>query len=154
MTTTPTIHGKRPVYSASAARAAIGDALSAIKAEDKLTWDDLGAVLGKSPDMAAKYADGSAVMDAVTFGRAKREWNGRFTGRFDRLCVESRPAVGSDFEHQRAVIRAVAALAEALADDGEISPAEVRQHRSELESARDALEELLRRGCGLTAVRS
>ena len=54
----PSIHGK--VVPASAILTALGDALSRIRQEDRLTWADLGAVLGKSEDQAAKYADGSA----------------------------------------------------------------------------------------------
>jgi hypothetical protein len=49
-------------------------------------------VLGKSEDSAAHYCDGSATMDAVTFGRGKKEWGSRFTGYFDRLCEAPRRA--------------------------------------------------------------
>lgn len=143
--TTPTIHGKRAVYSASAARDRIAEALSTIKHEDGLTWDDIGAILGKSRDQAAKYGDGSAVMDVVTFGRAKREWNGRFTGPFDRLCVDSRPEPGCDRTRESHVLRAALALSLALSDDNEVTPAEVRANRSTIEAARDALDELLRK---------
>lgn len=140
----PAIHGKRPVYSASAALEAIATALSSIKREDGLTFADLGAVLGKSEDQAAKYCDGSATMDAVTFGRGKREWNGRFTGLFDRLCVDSRPSFDGDRAKQSKVLAAALALAIALEDDNIISPQEVRENRSTIEDARDALEDLLR----------
>lgn len=141
----PSIHGKRAVYSASAARGLIADALSTIKHEDGLTWDDVGAVLGKSREQAAKYADGSSVMDVVTFGRAKREWNGRFTGPFDRLCVDSRPEPGCDRERGSHVLRAALALSVALEDDNEVTPKEVRANRTTIEAARDALDELLRK---------
>jgi len=137
------IHGNRPVFSASAVLEAIASELSAIKAQDRLTQADLGAVLGKSPDQAAKYCDGSAAMDVVTFARAKREWNGRFTGALDRLCHDSRPTSDSDHGRHCKVLRAAMALAEALADDGEISPDEVRTNRAALEAARDAINDTL-----------
>jgi hypothetical protein len=138
--TTPIIHGKRPVFSASTVLEAIASELSAIKAADRLTYADLGAILGKSEDQAAKYCDGSATMDAITFARGKREWNGRFTGAFDRLCVDSRPAVMSDRNAGCKVLKAALALAEALEDDDEIDIKEVRKNRSELEAARDAID--------------
>lgn len=129
----------RPVFSASAALEAAGRALNEIKAADRLTWADIGAVLGKSEDQAAKYADGSATMDFITFGRGKREWNGRFTGYFDRLCVDSRPGTTDDRRGQCTVLEAALALSVALAD-GDISAEEVRANRSTLEAARDAIE--------------
>lgn len=136
--TAPAIHGNRPTYSASNAIEALARALSEIKAADKLTYADLGAVLGKSEDQAAKYCDGSATMDAVTYGRGKREWNGRFTGYFDRLCVNSRPGI-CDQSGQTNILSAALALSVAL-EDGEITAEEVRANRSTLENARDAIE--------------
>lgn len=135
----PLIHGNRAVFSASSVLDAIARSLSEIKAEDRLTYADLGAVLGKSEDQAAKYCDGSATMDAVTFGRAKREWNGRFTGYFDRLCVDSRPTAHTDRQAQSSVLEAALALSKALEDDNAICREEVRQNRATLEDARDAI---------------
>jgi hypothetical protein len=43
------------------------------------------------------------------------------------------------------VLKAALALSVALADDDTITPDEVRAHRSTIEAARDALDELLRR---------
>lgn len=143
--TSPMIPGKRPVFSASGVLQALGAELSAIKAADGLTWSDMAAVLGKSPDQAAKYADGSAAMDVVTFYRAKREWNGRFTGAADRLCVESRQVSGSDHQRHCNVLKAALAFAEALADDGIFDAEEARQHRAVLETARDAIGDVLGR---------
>lgn len=137
---TPTIHGKKPIYSASNALDAIARALSEIKAKDRLTYADLGAVLGKSEDQAAKYCDGSATMDAITFGRAKREWNGRFTGYFDRLCVESRPATHNDRHASNALLEAALGLNRALEGDDKIDANEVLACRTQLEAARDAIE--------------
>lgn len=139
----PAIHGNRPVFSASAVLDAIATALSAIKHEDRLTYSDIGAILGKSEDQAAKYCDGSATMDAVTFARGKREWNGRFTGAYDRLCVESRPISCSDRIHKNKIMQAVAALSEALLDADDLSADEHRSVRSRLEEGRDAIEAIL-----------
>lgn len=140
----PTIAGNRRAYSASNALDALGRALHEIKTSDGLTWADMGAVLGVSDDQAAKYAEGTAAMSAVTFGRAKREWNGRFTGYFDRLCVDSRPGKASDQCTLTAVLQAASCLAKAL-EDGQVTATEVRDHRSELEAARDAIDEQLRK---------
>ena len=101
----PAIHGKRRVYSASNALTALGNALGEIRQQDGLKWGEIGEVLGKSEDQAAKYADGTAEMGVVAFGKGKREWNGRFTGPFDRLCVESRPGILCDQQAQSAVLR-------------------------------------------------
>lgn len=135
----PLIYRSRAVYSASNAVQAIADALTQIKAEDGLTDADIGAVLGKSDDQAAKYRTGLATMDAVTFGRGKSYWNGRFTGPFDRLCVDSRPAKIDDHGTLTTILDLSAKLSVALAD-GRIEPHEVQQYRSELENARDALD--------------
>ena len=129
---------KRPTYSASNALEALGQAINQIKSQDGLTWSDIGAVLGVSDDQAAKYADGSATMNVVTYGRGKREWNGRFTGDFERLCIDSRPGKVCDRSTLTAVLDAAASLSKAL-EDGEITPIEVRDHRPQLEAALDAI---------------
>lgn len=143
--TDPTIPGKRPVFSASAVLTAVGDELTLIKSQDGLTWGDMARMLGKSPDQAAKYADGTAEMGVVAFAAAKREWNGRFTGKLDRLCVETRPCADADRTRQSKVLKAALALSVALEDDGEISPDEVRANRATLEAARDAIDAVLRK---------
>lgn len=140
--TDPAIVTNRMVFSASHAVEALARSLSRIKSEDGLTFADMGAVLGKSGDQAAKYCDGSATMDAVTFGRAKREWNGRFTGEFDRLCEESRPAAFHPRECESTILKAALALSVAL-QDGQLTRAEVLQNRSTLENAKDAIAAVL-----------
>lgn len=137
--------GKRPVFSASHVLEAIGAELSAIKLGDKLTYADIGAILGKSEDQASKYCEGSAAMDVITFARAKREWNGRFTGALDRLCHDSRPVSDADRARESKVLKAALALSIALSDDDQISPDEVKANRATIEAARDALDELLRK---------
>lgn len=124
---------------------AIADALIAIRREDHLTFGDMAAVLGTSEDQAAKYCAGSATMNAVTYARAKREWNGRFSGGLDRLCEAGRPTPDADRARGSKVLKAALALSVALEDDDEISPKEVRANRATIEQARDALDELLRK---------
>lgn len=131
------------VFSASNVTAALADELSAIRRADELTYSDLAAILGVSADMAEKYCKNAATMNAVTFARGKREWNGRFTGALDRLCVESRPSKDADRERESKVLKAALALSIALSDDDLISPEEVRANRATIENARDALDELL-----------
>lgn len=134
---------ERVVFSASAVVNELGKALTAIRLEDGLTFADMAAVLGVSDDQAAKYCAGSATMNAMTFARGKREWNGRFTGGFDRLCVESRPIATTDRMKGSSVLKAALALSVALEDDDQIDKKEVRANRGTLENARDAIEALL-----------
>jgi len=129
---------RRTAYSASNAVDALAMALTEIKEQDHLTDADIGAVLGKSDDQAAKYRTGLATMDAVTFGRGKREWNGRFTGYFDRLCEDSRPSKRDDHHAQTSILAAALAMSKAL-EDGNVSEAEVLANRATLENARDAI---------------
>lgn len=135
----------RVVFSASAVLDVIARDLSLIKHQDRLTYGDIGAILGKSEDQASKYCEGTATMDVVAFGRAWREWNGRFAGGLAALCHDSRPAKHCDRVRQSKVLEAALALSVALQDDGEVSPGEVRDNLKTLEAARDAIDELLKR---------
>ncbi len=130
----------RTIFSASSVLDAIAAELTAIKHEDGLTDADIGRVLGKSEDQAAKYRTSLAEMGVVAFAAGKREWNGRFTGALDRLCVESRPGKLDDRGCENTVLKAVMALSDALADDNAISREEVRKNRATLENARDAID--------------
>ncbi len=134
------------VFSASQVLDTLGDALGAIKREDRLTFADLGAVLGKSEDQAAKYADGTAEMGVVAFARGLNAWGSRLGGPLMRL-VDAGQASGAeaDLESVAAVSRALNRLAESLADDGVISIAEITRDRAAYEDARDAIDALLRR---------
>jgi hypothetical protein len=134
----------RPVFSASAVLDAVAAELSTIKHEDNLTDADLGRVLGKSEDQAAKYRTGLAEMGIVAFAAAKREWNGRFTGALDRLCAESRPIASDDRPILTALFDLGSRLSKAL-EDGEIKPSEVRDSRAQLEGFRDMIDEQLRK---------
>lgn len=135
---------ERIVFSAENILRAVADDLSLIKHQDRLTFGDIAAVLGKSEDAAGKYCNGQAAMDVVTYARAKREWNGRFTGSLDRLCHS---AAYRQHEADRTsgskVLKAALALSVALEDDDEISPAEVRQNRPAIEEAIEALQRQL-----------
>ena len=139
----PLIHGKAKTVSASDVVNSLADALGEIRRQDRLTWADMGVILGKSDDQAAKYADASAVMDITTFWRARAAWGSRFTGYFDRLTAEQ---IKSDDRHDHTTVLAAAlAIALALETDNEITPREVRAMRKELESARDAIEAQLKK---------
>lgn len=139
----PLIHGNRTVVSASDMVNAIADALGEIRRQDRLTWADMGAVLGKSEDQAAKYADGSAVMDITTFWRARAAWGSRFTGYFDRLG-QAAPSLDDRQGHTSLLVAALG-IAQALEGDNTITPAEVKAMRPDLERARDAIEAQLKK---------
>lgn len=142
--TAPLIHGNRRTVSASAILKALGDDLGRIKQEDGLTWADLGRVLGKSEDQAAKYAEATADMPVTAFYFAKREWNGRFTGTADAL-VGHRVADGTDDRQREShILQAALALSVALSD-GELKDEEVAANRATLEMARDSIDGLLAR---------
>lgn len=134
-----------PIFSASKVLETVGSDLALIKSQDRLTYADLAAILGKSEDQAAKYCEGTAEMGVVAFARAWREWNGRFAGGLATLCHDSRPSKHCDRVRQSRVLEAALALSVALQDDGEVSPAEIRDNLPELEAARDALDEMIRR---------
>ena len=139
----PSIAGKRKAVTASAVLEALGEAISQIKAEDRLRWSDVGEVLGTGDDQAAKYADGSATMNVVAFAKGRAAWNGRFTGRLDKLIEQAVPGIDAH-KAQSCILKAALALAVAL-EDGELDLAEVRANRSTLENARDAIDAQLAR---------
>jgi hypothetical protein len=133
---------RRTAYSAFNAIDALALALTEIKHEDGLTDADIGAVLGKSEDQAAKYRTGLATMDAVTFGRGKREWHGRFTGYFDQLCEVGHCNKIDDQRGQTSILAAALAMSKAL-QDGAVTQDEVLANRATLENARDAISDQL-----------
>jgi hypothetical protein len=139
----PPIHGSSSYVPASFIRSALGDALSRIRQEERLTWADVGEAIGKSEDQAAKYADGTAEMGVVAFYRAKAVWNGRFTSAADDL-VEAAAEKISAQKAQSCILEAALGLAKAL-ENGELSVAEIRANRSTLETSRDAISALLDR---------
>lgn len=135
----PSIYGK--ALTSSAILTAVGSDLLKIKMEDNLRWNDIGEVLGKSEDQAAKYADGSAAMDIVAFARGKAAWNGRFSGSLDKLV--DRAAGDIDGQHsQTLILRAAVSLSSAL-EDGGLTDEEIRTNRKTLEDAKAAIDKLL-----------
>lgn len=139
----PRFHGIRKPITDLDVRHALGDALSKIRQEERMTWADLGLILGKSEDQTAKYADGSAEMGVGPYYRAKAIFNGRFTGEADKLAEAARGPV--DARHaESAILRAALALSEALEDDT-LTDEEIRKHRSKLHDARDMIDGLLDR---------
>lgn len=138
----PRIHGNRRSLSASSVRNALAAALMQIKAEDELTFTDLGRILGKSEDQAARYCDGTAEMSVTSFYFARREWNGRFTGLADKLLetVEQQDA----HKAQTLILKAALALSAAL-EDGDLSENEILANRTILENAKEAIDKTLGR---------
>lgn len=123
-------------------RQSIADDLMQIKAEDGLTFEDIGRILGKSADQAARYCDGTASMCAETYIFAREAWNGRFTGRVDALLNKRDDTC--DRKKASSITRANLAVSVMLEDD-EIQDDEIRQRRKELEAGRDAFSALLSR---------
>ena len=129
--------------SASIIRKAIAEDLMQIKHEDGLTFEDIGRVLGKSADQAARYCDGTASMCAETYTFAREAWNGRFTGRLDALLY-GRPDTTCDRRKHSSILRASLAISIMLEDES-IDDEEIRDNRKALEEARDAIDRLLSR---------
>ncbi len=140
----PRIHGKQRVLSASSILKAAGDDLGQIKSDDGLTWADVGRVLGKSEDQAAKYAAGEAEMPLTTWIFARQAWGGRITGSIDRMLAgDVEAATIHDRACETSVLECALKLSIALADDDRIDADEVRRNRATIETARDALDGLL-----------
>lgn len=143
MTTNRTSTALRRRLSASTIREAIAADLMQIKSEDGLTFDDIGRVLGKSPDQAARYCDGTASMCAETYTFGREAWNGRFTGRLDALLY-GKPDATCDRSKESLLLKACLAMSLAL-EDGEIDTNEILANRATLENAKDAIDKLLSR---------
>lgn len=118
--------------------------LSKIKSEDRLTYADIGRILGKGDDMAARYCDGTAEMGVTAYAFARKEWNGRFTGSLDAMIEEARGDATSDRHKESCILKAAFALSVALVDD-DLTDSEIRANRPTLEAAKDAIEALLKR---------
>lgn len=139
----PTIHGKAAIVPASKILEALAADLSQIKSEDRLTFADMGRVLGRSEDQAAKYCEGTAEMGVTTYYFAKQAWNGRFTGRADCLIGKG-PDATCDRAKESRVLKAALALSVALAD-GKVEVAEIHENRATIEAAIESLQGLLSR---------
>jgi hypothetical protein len=140
----PTIVRKTPTVSASSILDALARDLMQIKSEDRLTFADVGRVLGRSEDQAAKYCEGTAEMGVTAYYFAKQAWNGRFTGRADNLILGRANDTTCDQSKQSRLLKAALDLSLAL-EDGQLSDEEIRGNRKSLEAARDAIGALLSR---------
>jgi hypothetical protein len=67
--TKPTIHGVAPRFAASNLLESVGDAIARAKRNNGMTFADIGAVFGKSDDVAASYAAGHSDMPLSAFVR-------------------------------------------------------------------------------------
>lgn len=137
----PHFHGKQRTISASKLLTELGKDLGQIRQDDGLTWHDVGRVLGKSEDQAAKYADGTAEMPVTSYLFAQREWGTRFTGRVEAMVSADRAPV-----HDHHVLPELLGCAKGLADalmDGRICLRDIGANRAEIEEAKAALESLL-----------
>jgi hypothetical protein len=131
--------------------------LSVIKEQDGLTDAELGAVLHRGADQAAKYRTGLAEMGMVAFLRAAEAWNGRFTGgilslinaQMSRVAQPSR--TGRGFASLLAKLQA--AVNSALENDDEIDQAELTAMRALLDDVRCEIDARLAKPA-LQAVRS
>lgn len=139
----PPIHGNRRTLSASSVLEAVGDDLLQIKMQDRLRWTDIGEVLGRSEDQAAKYADGSASMDIVSWAKGRAQWGSRFTGSLERL-IDGEIGPPTPVQTQSRLLKAALVIEEAK-EDGELSVSDIQANRSVLEHARDALDAQLAR---------
>lgn len=150
MTTTPQIHGRRSSFSVSAALQQIGDDLAAIRDEDRLTWTDVGRVLGKSDDRARDYSNALSEMPVSAFLLGCREWNGRFANGVLSLIGMKLVEIGmdaySDGEKLSHILRVAHLLAAALGDletPGTVDDGELRDIGSEaLDEAQRAIDAL------------
>lgn len=139
-----TSSAKRKAISASNVVETLANSLARIKSEDKLTYADIGRIVGKGDDMAARYCDGTTEMPATAIAFAWKEWNGRFIGDLASLIEESRGDNTTDREKESNVLKAALALSIALADD-DLTDGEIRANRPTLEAAKDAIDALLSR---------
>lgn len=133
----PRISRRRRTFSASRAVEVVGEVLSDIKAEDNLTYAELGRILGKGKDQAERLAKGNAVMSMPTFLAACDYWGERFADKPMALANLRTAPVGSvcttDERGSLSLAKLLPAILEIEADGLE-EAAELRPH-----------EELIRR---------
>lgn len=70
----PNIYGNRATYSASEMLDTLGASLARIKADNRLTDEDVGGALGRSADMAVAYRNGTSDMPASVLFKGVREF--------------------------------------------------------------------------------
>lgn len=122
---------------------ALGDDLLRIKSEDRMSWVDVGEVLGCGDDQAARYAAGHATMNVVAYTRGRLVWGSRFTSSVDNMVNVGKDAPDAQ-KTQTCILHAAMQLSIAL-QDGDLCENDVRKNRSTLEAARDAIDAQLAR---------
>ncbi|MBN8831212.1 MAG: hypothetical protein J0G94_11490 [Sphingomonadales bacterium] len=128
----------------------IGTDLRVIKEEDRLSWKDVGRVLGKSDDRAADYAAAISEMPVSAFLLACREWKGRFANgvlaMIGAKLGDSEADGSSDSERLCRILRLAHLLSVALNDDqtpGDVDEDELREIGSDtLDEAARAIDAL------------
>lgn len=137
----PRIHGIRKPLSASKILETIAHDLSQIRHEDGLTWNDVGRVLGKSDDQAAKYADATAEMPVTSWIFGREAWGTRLTGSIDALLIAGRGPV-SAADALPDLLDAAHSIAAGLRD-GQLCRRDLQGCRKEIEGAIAGLQGLL-----------
>lgn len=121
----------------------LGESLSAIKHDDRLTDDDLGRFLHKGKDAGKAYRTGFAEMGAVAFLRGCERWNGRFAN--DALkavgmkLVPISDAGISDQSLQSRLAKLMYEVSIAL-EDGKIDELELQRMKRTLIEAGEAVD--------------
>lgn len=127
----PYIHRQRRTFSASKAVEVQGKALSEIKADDDITFKDIGRVLGKSEDRAAVYSAGGSAMDLPTFLAGCDAWGGRFADPLLALAGGRWAETGAVCTGDEQAALTLATLLPAIIEieaDGITKAAELRPH--------------------------
>lgn len=88
----PPFHGSPRFVAASTLLDVTGEALTAIKENDNLTWREIGTALGVGDDQAARYGKGNAEMGFTAYLRACQHWNGRFSIAATKMGLSVAPA--------------------------------------------------------------
>ncbi|MDH7640544.1 hypothetical protein [Sphingomonas oryzagri] len=150
------IHGNFRTPSASILLETIGVSLGRLKDRDRLTYADVGRVLGKGEDTAAKYRDATAEMGVVSFILGCREWNGAFANDVMSLVGMRVVPIDSSDATDRDALPAITGLlhevALAFADDGKIDDEEIVEMRNEIEAAGHVIDMMRMRLKALTEV--
>lgn len=117
----PNILGRYRTIPASKLLATLGESLETIRAEDELSYPDLGKELHKHGDSASSYCKATADMPTSTFLQACRLWNGRFANAALALIgMKLVPLEGVAMPDRRAMsvlARVQAEISENLEDD-------------------------------------
>lgn len=130
--TKPTIQGFQIRFAASNLLENVGDAIARAKRNGGLTFADIGAVFGKSDDVAASYAAGHSDMPLSAFvrgvgGLGDDVGNAAFAFIGRKLVPIDTPDPTPDTSKLAPLARAVAVVAECTAADSKGGAAICRQ---------------------------